>query len=161
VDDAFLERELELAPVRLRFRDWPGQQGPLVLVAQPETALRVAAGLWPRYRLLSLEPRADVGYASLAEDLLAFLSAFGFESPVVVGDGPLGLAVVLAAVWQPSLVAGVALLDAPQHVPPRRPGECAAELATLLPLVQCPLLSLETFSMEAVADLMARLEPTR
>jgi pimeloyl-ACP methyl ester carboxylesterase len=176
VDDArlrvCLEREVELAPVRLRLRDWPGRAGPLVHVPDPlvrsGVVESIATALAPRYRVLSLEPRADVSYQTDAFDLLDLLDAFGFVTPVLLGEGLGAVPVVLAAVWQPTLVSGLVLLR-PRHRPPlkleRLAGrglvECPPNWTALTTSWTRPLLTLETLDLDELDRFLTALDPPR
>jgi pimeloyl-ACP methyl ester carboxylesterase len=162
VDDArlrvCLDRSLELAAVELRFRDWPGRGRAIVHLPDPfnPTSLVVdlAASLAPRYRVLSLQPRADVPYQIDADDAAGFLAAFGFERPVLLAEGVGCIAALLVATWHASLVAGVVLVDpkaeAPLGLAGRGLRECPVDLARLRAGSSTPLIEL--------ADLEAFLE---
>jgi pimeloyl-ACP methyl ester carboxylesterase len=119
VDDArlrvCLERSVELSVVCLRVRDWPGRGGPIVHLPDPFGAspliVELASALAPRYRVLSLEPRADVSYVDDASDLASFLRVFGFEHAVLVAEGVGCAAARVVAAWHPELLAGLVLVE--------------------------------------------------
>ena len=79
-----LERGVELAPVRLRLRDWPGIRGPVVCLGDPALAVRLGERLAPAYRVLHIELR-DVDPRVQAEDVRSVLRQFGFARAVLVG----------------------------------------------------------------------------
>jgi len=89
------------------------------------------AHLAPRHRVLQVEPREGVSAAGQAQDLIDLLHAFGFEAPVLIG----GLAVVLAAVWQPGLVGAIVVADPLD--------DDIFDVPALLKRVQVPLLTFD------------------
>jgi pimeloyl-ACP methyl ester carboxylesterase len=165
-----LERSLALAATQLRFRDWPGFGGPIVHLPDPFVATqlveRIAAELAPRVRVLSLEPRADVSYQTDADDLLGFLNTFGFLKPVLLSEGRACIAAVLVAVWQPTRVAGIVMVN-PDPRPPcdltglaaRGLRECPPDWTTLTNSVSCPLLTLDGLAIDAVEAFVAAIDP--
>jgi pimeloyl-ACP methyl ester carboxylesterase len=176
VDDArlrvCLERELELAPVQVRFREWPGRAGPLVHVPDPLAPSglvdAIATACAPRYRVLSIEPRTGVSYQMDAFDVLGVLDAFGFVKPVLLGEGLGAVPVLLAAVWEPSRVGGLLLLR-PRHRPPaglqRLAGrglvDCPPDWTTLIAACRCPLLTLETLDLDQLDRFLTDLDAPR
>jgi pimeloyl-ACP methyl ester carboxylesterase len=144
-----LERTIALASVELRFRDWPGFGRPIVHFAHtPVLALDLAQQFAPRYRVLSLLPRDGVSYQADAMDLRSFLRAFGFEAPVVVGDGHGAVAALLVAAWWPSEVGALALVSPERHeadagLAGRGLRECPPDWDALLAMVRCPVFTLE------------------
>jgi hypothetical protein len=104
-----LEREVELEPVRIRFREWPGYAGPVVHVAEGESDSDLVSGLAdrlaPRYRVLSIAPSAR-GRAVHAAHVAELLDLFGFSAPLVIG-GP-----VAALVAEQHPIAGLVVTDA-------------------------------------------------
>jgi pimeloyl-ACP methyl ester carboxylesterase len=163
VDDAplrvCLERSVALPSVELRFRDWPGFGTPIVHFALGhDLGPEVAAAFAPRFRVLSLLARADVSYQTDAADLLALLRAFGFASPVLVGQGLGAIAPLLVAAWWPELVGALVLAEPPREFLPGLEGrgllECPPDWECLLATVQCPMRILPTWSIEELGDFM-------
>jgi pimeloyl-ACP methyl ester carboxylesterase len=167
-----LERTIELAEVRLRLRDWPGFAGPIVHVPDPLSAdatlvEAVAAALAPRFRVLSLEPRAASPYQVHAADLLAALDQFGFETPVLVAEGLGCVAALLVAAWHTRRVAGLVLID-PTYDPPLSDGiaaravkDCPPDWGALRRAVTCAVLVLQRSSaaVAGVAEFLDQLAP--
>jgi pimeloyl-ACP methyl ester carboxylesterase len=105
----------------------------------------LAARLAPRYRVLSLSPRASVAYQVSAADLVGALDQFGFAAPVLVGEGHGCLAALLISAWYPSRVAGLVLINAasdpPAHTPEARAlTDCPPDWARLRGAVRCRML---------------------
>ena len=71
----------------------------------------LAAWFAPRYRVVSLEPRAGQPYQIQTADLRATLHQFGFSSPILVGQRLGCLAALLVAAWYPKSVARLILVD--------------------------------------------------
>ena len=138
VDDARLavrlDREVVLAPVRLLVREWPGHRGPLVITWP--AAMPDPSPLAPRWRVLSLSPRAEVPYQVQAWDILGLLDQFGFAKPVLLGGPP---ALMVAACF-PRAVAGLALVES--HALPPGPDllDCPSDLGALRTRLTCPVL---------------------
>jgi hypothetical protein len=92
---------VELAPVRVQFREWPGFAGPLVFVdANAELGPHFA----PAYRVLSLAA-SETSPAVRAAHVAELLDIFGFDDAVLIG-GP-----VAALVAQQRRVAGLVLVN--------------------------------------------------
>jgi pimeloyl-ACP methyl ester carboxylesterase len=168
VDDArlrvCLEREIECFPVRLRFRDWPGYGRPIVHFAFSDSGLitDAAAALAPRQRVLSLRARLDVAYQVCADDLAGLLRAFGFERPVLLGEGCGGVVPVLVAAWQPALVGGVLLVGGEtasvDDLAARSLRDCPPDWDALLGSVTCPFERIDRFSLEALDAFLATID---
>ncbi len=96
-------------------RDWPGHGAPLIHAPDPlvpsRLADRLAAGLAPSHRVLSVAPRAGVPYQVAAADLVGVLKQFGFLKPVLVGERLGCLSVVILAAWYPELVWRAILVE--------------------------------------------------
>jgi pimeloyl-ACP methyl ester carboxylesterase len=148
-----LERTVELEAVRLRLRDWPGLNGPLVHVPDPvspddQVVGALAARLAPRFRVLSLEPRAEFGYQVDTADLLGMLDQFGFEAAVLVGERLGGLTALLVAAWHPDYVGRLILIDPTCEAPPiecvaaHALRDCPPDWASLQQAIRCPVLEL-------------------
>lgn len=170
-----LERQAELGPVHLRLLDWPGHLGPLVHVPDPfappddahALAAQLADALSPRYRLLSVAPRADCPYLVQVDDVRRVLEQFGFVSPVLVTRGR-GVAVVQPlAAWYPRLVGALVLVD-PCYAPPgpdtvgpaaQSLHDCPPDWPRLANGVTCPSLVLEAGNPSLLDRLRALLEP--
>jgi hypothetical protein len=105
-----LQREAELAPVRLSFRDWPGYGSPILHLAQADISGRIddlARALAPRHRVLSLDlPRACAVEVS-ASHVAEFIEQFGFKDIVLLSEGATVAIAELAARWCSNRVAGV------------------------------------------------------
>ena len=118
----------------------------------------LAAALQPRYRVLSLAPREGVSYQTDAADLEALLSAFGFEQPLLVGEGMGAVAPLLVAAWWPALVGALLLVaparEAAQGIEGRGLRECPPDWDALLALVHCPVRVLDAWSMAEVEELL-------
>jgi pimeloyl-ACP methyl ester carboxylesterase len=147
-----LERGIELAGVRLRLRDWPGQDGPLVHVPDPLAPGNVvvdalAAQFAPPYRLLSVEPRAAHPYQTQAVDLRATLEQFGFAAPILIGERLGCIAALLVAAWYPDVIGRLVLVDpvyeaSPLHeltIEARALRECPPDWPSLRSSVHCPV----------------------
>jgi pimeloyl-ACP methyl ester carboxylesterase len=205
-----LDRVVELAAARLRLRDWPGVAGPLVHVPDPispaahpaapafalaaesstlaspaaDLAAALAAAFAPRYRVLSLALRPNQPYQVHAADLLAVLDQFGFDSPILIGEGLGCVAALLVAAWHPKRVGRLALIQptyaakpAPTASPaphaqtmpavPAAPAarsvlvrslhDCPPDWLTLRQAVDCPVLDLP-WSANAIPELEAVLD---
>jgi pimeloyl-ACP methyl ester carboxylesterase len=72
---------------------------------------QLAAHLTPRWRVLSISPRADAAYQVQVADLAGVLAQFGLYGARIVAEG-LGCAtaIVLGA-WYPERVAALALIE--------------------------------------------------
>jgi pimeloyl-ACP methyl ester carboxylesterase len=146
-----LERTVELWPVQLRLREWPGFGGPVVHVPDPFSpsdgvVQALARGLAPRCRVLSLEPRPGQPYQIAAADLLGVLDLFGFPNPALVAEGRGCVAAVLVAAWHPDRVGRLVLID-PSHaaaelesLAARALRDCPPDWSSLLEAVRCPVL---------------------
>jgi pimeloyl-ACP methyl ester carboxylesterase len=159
-----LERTVELWPVQLRLRDWPGFGGaPVVhapdpLLASDEVIQALAGRLAPRCRVLSLEPRQGQPYQVAAADLLGVLDQFGFSEPVLVGEGLGCLSALLVATWHPDRVGRLVLID-PSDTAPVSEGlearalrDCPPDWPSLREAVRCPLLTVD-WSTSALASI--------
>jgi pimeloyl-ACP methyl ester carboxylesterase len=167
-----LERTVELEGARLRLRDWPGRRGPLVhlpdLFSNAASAIdALADALAPRYRLLSLHPRGASPYQVDAIDALASLDQFGFERPILVGEGLGCLPALLLAAWHVGRLAGLVLIDAACEPPPvdslaaAALRDCPPDWPALRTAVVCPVLELRRAAL-AVGELetfLAQLAP--
>jgi pimeloyl-ACP methyl ester carboxylesterase len=141
-----LQREVELPPVRISFREWPGHAGPLVHLADADTSRPVidalAGALAPRYRILSLPPAPGVVPAVRAAHVAELLDQFGFSNVILIGEGIGALAALQVAECYPGRAAGVLLID-PQAVPQSA--------------IACPVLTLrfETLTMSEAEAFIA------
>jgi len=154
-----LARTLELTGVSLQFHDWPGLGRAIVCFALgSDLAPVLAAAFAPRYRVLGLAPREGVSYQTDAADLEALLSAFGFEQPLLVGEGVGAVAPLLVAAWWPSLVGALLLVaparEAAHGIEGRGLRECPPDWDALLALVRCPVRVLDAWSMAEVEELL-------
>jgi pimeloyl-ACP methyl ester carboxylesterase len=171
VDDAglrvCLERSVELAATRLRFRDWPGRSGPIVHVPDSfvpsQLAALIADAFAPRHRVLSLEPRPGVSYQTDAEDLAGFLGMFGFVEPVLLAEGRGCITAVLVASWHPSLVGRLVLIAPDTQAPCGLTGlaarglhECPPDWSTLVRSVTAPILELNALTLEPVEAFLGK-----
>jgi pimeloyl-ACP methyl ester carboxylesterase len=136
-----LDRAIDLPEVQLSVRDWPGRAGPLVHVPDPLAPSSlidgVASALAPRWRVLSV--------AANAEELAALLRLFGFDKPVLLGEGRGCLAPVLVAAWQMAPVESLVLADPRPELPP------GLDWDALLAAVGCPLEALDAFLLRAAS----------
>jgi hypothetical protein len=160
VDDALanvcLDRSIDLPGVQLRFQDWPGRGVPLVHFAlDSDLGPRLAAAFAPRHRVLSVWPRPDVAYQVHAQHLADFLHAFGFERPLLIAEGAGCIAPLLVAAWHADLL-GAVLLVAPSLQGARGLRECPPDWRELEQMVYCPLAQRDTFSVEAIEELLLR-----
>jgi pimeloyl-ACP methyl ester carboxylesterase len=156
-----LSRSLELNAVTLRFQDWPGLGGPLVhfAVDSSQLAVQMADALAPRYRVLCLSAREGVSYQTDAADLRELLLAFGFSSPLLLGEGLGCLAPLLVAAWWPELVGGLLLVAPVRDAAPGLAGrglkECPPDWDALLALVRCPNRVRDSWSAEDAEALLS------
>ena len=146
-----LERTVELEGARLRLRDWPGFGGPLVHVPDPlspgdEVVQGLAARFAPDYRVVSISPRPGQPYQIQTVDILGTLEQFGFEEPILVGEGLGCVAALLLAAWHPRRVARLVMIDpiyAPSSVQnsleARALRDCPPDWASIRAAVQCPI----------------------
>jgi pimeloyl-ACP methyl ester carboxylesterase len=171
-----LDRTVELEAARLRLRDWPGLDGPLVHVPDPffadvfadacadvcadDSVLEeLAAALAPAYRLLSLTPRNAQGYQVAAADLLGVLDQFGFVKPILIAERSGCAPALLVAAWHPGRIGKVVLIDAAYDPPDSARIEaqslrdCPVNWSAVRNSVDCPVLDL---TWHALA--MARLQ---
>ena len=99
-----------------------------------------------------------MSYQSDAADLEALLSAFGFEQPLLVGEGMGAVAPLLVAAWWPALVGALVLVaparEATQGIAGRGLRECPPDWDALLALVRCPVRVLDAWSMAEVEELL-------
>jgi pimeloyl-ACP methyl ester carboxylesterase len=165
-----LDRTVELAGARLHLRDWPGLAGPLIHVPDPlapDAALgaQLADMLAPRYRVLSVPPRAGSPYQVDASELWGVLDQFGFERPILVAERLGCVAGLQVAAWQPRRVAGLVLVEA-TFDPPASEGlfvrtlrDCPPNWAALRTAVECPLLELPHGVVEELFAFVAQLGP--
>jgi pimeloyl-ACP methyl ester carboxylesterase len=144
-----LQRTVELDNVRLRLRDWPGFAGPLVHLPDPLAPSSfidaLAALLAPKFRVVSLSLRDDAPCQVDVVDTMAVFDQFGFETPVLVGERAGCLAALLVAVWYPTRVGGLVLVDA-TYAPPsgeslaaRALRDCPPNWADLRAAIRCPV----------------------
>jgi pimeloyl-ACP methyl ester carboxylesterase len=152
--------------VRLRLRDWPGMDGPLVHVPDPLTpaddALEALARAYsPAYRVLSLTPRTASTYQVDAADLLATLDQFGFAQPIVVGERLGCAAALLVAAWHAGRVARLVLIDptfdapASDSIAARALRDCPPDLAALRRAILCPVLEVRKQVMDEVSAFLS------
>jgi pimeloyl-ACP methyl ester carboxylesterase len=144
-----LERTVELEGARLRLRDWPGFNGPLVHVPDPlspgdDVVQGLAAHFAPDYRVVSIQPRGGQPYQVQAMDILATLDQFGFDKPILVGERLGSLAAVLLAAWYPGRVARLVLIDATYTAQGSSPearslSDCPPDWPSIRGAVQCPI----------------------
>lgn len=150
-----LERSVELAGTRLRLLDWPGIHGPLVHVPDPLSAddlVRDALGaaFAPGYRVVSIEPRAGQPYQIQMVEVLATFEQFGFESPILIGERLGCVAALLIAVWYPTRISRLVLVD-PIYTAPceyrssieaRALHDCPPDWPSLRMAPRCPILEM-------------------
>jgi pimeloyl-ACP methyl ester carboxylesterase len=156
-----LSRSVETS-AQLHFEDWPGHGRAIVhFNLGSSLAPELAADFAPRYRVLSLRARAEAPYQGDAEDLARLLRVFGFERPLLVGDGAGALAPLLVAAWWPVLAGAVLLIapvrEAASGLGPAGRGlrECPLDWEATCALVQCPLRVVEEFGPTQVEELLA------
>ena len=151
----------QLDKISLSYRDWPGQQGPVIclpsLTGHKGAFNRLGEALAPAYQLVALDlrgrgdsdkPVAGYGYAYHAGDILQFADEHGFDSFVILGHSfGASVAVYLASI-RPDRVRAAILLDG--GADPKQ-----EVLETMRPLVR----HLNTVypSMEAYLERMGRL----
>ena len=71
----------------------------------------LADSLTPRWRVLSLTPRPATAYQVWANDIVGVLNQFGFQSPVVLGEGVACVPVAVVAAWYPERVGRLVLVS--------------------------------------------------
>ena len=115
---------LQLDQISLSFREWPGQQGPVIclpsLTGHKGAFNTLAEALAPAFHLVALDlrgrgdsdkPAQGYGYAYHAGDILQFADRRGFDSFVILGHSfGASVAVYLASI-RPERVRAVILLD--------------------------------------------------
>jgi pimeloyl-ACP methyl ester carboxylesterase len=146
-----LERTIELENVRLSVRDWPGLGRAIVHAPDPlspRSLIDLLVTLAPTHRVLSVAPRAGIAYQVTALDLQGVLEQFGFESPVLVGEGLGCVSMALVAAWRPERVGGLVLVDATCEPPPgdsleaRALRDCPPDWTLLRARMTCDVLEL-------------------
>jgi pimeloyl-ACP methyl ester carboxylesterase len=159
-----LDREVELAPVVLSVRDWPGLGGPLLHVRDPlrasNSAPELAATFAPEHRVLSVHLRPEVAYQVSADDLAGLVRQFGFSSLVVVAERLACLPAALLAAWHPERVASLVLISpsstarcAEQPLLPSLQ-DCPPDWPRLRQRLRCSVLELEHLDLEAISALL-------
>lgn len=118
---------------------------PLRSSSVPET---LAAALAPRFRVLSIRPRAERPYQVNVDDLEGVLNQFGFEHIVLVAEGQSCASALLLAAWYPHRVSTLVLVD-PDIGPPagdsltaRSLRECPPDWPRLRELASCSIVEL-------------------
>jgi pimeloyl-ACP methyl ester carboxylesterase len=121
---------VDLRGLQFHYRDWGGQGRPLVLLHGLASTAHiwdlVAPALVPAYRVVALDqrghgesakPEAGYDFATIGDDLAAFLAALALARPVLVGHSWGGhVALSYAARWaqapeHPAAPAGLVLVD--------------------------------------------------
>lgn len=129
-------------------RDWPGLRGPLVHAPDPLVASPVvedlAALIAPRYRVLSASPRPGTPYQVSAIDLLGVITQFGFEAPIVVGEGLGCITALVVAAWYPYAVGSLLFVNSVwgatgDSIETRALRECPPDVDALRRAVRCQL----------------------
>jgi pimeloyl-ACP methyl ester carboxylesterase len=99
----------------------------------------LAEALAPDWRVLLLEPRPTTPAQVI--DIVSLLDVFGFQHPVLIAEGPAAHVALLLAVWYPSSLAGLVLVD------PDGPPDTGS--------VACPALVVPTPALDAIRDFLA------
>lgn len=110
--------------IRLAYREWPGERGPLIclphLTGHKGSFNRLAERLAPEYRVLALDlrgrgdsdkPVEGYGFAYHARDVLAFADALGLETFTLIGHSFGATAAVYLASIRPDRVQAIVMLD--------------------------------------------------
>ena len=136
--------------------------GPLVHLPDPThgSVIEVlAAALAPRFRVLSIHPRADRPFQVQVDDLEGVLTQFGFEHIVLAAEGLSCTSALLLAAWYPRRVAAMALID-PDLRPPtgdsltaRSLRECPPDWPRLRELARCTIVELAGDSPSLVSEI--------
>jgi hypothetical protein len=167
-----LDRIVELDNVRLRLRDWPGVAGQVVHIADPSRdsrlVERIAATLAPRYRVLSITPRADYPYQVHVVDLVGVLTQFGFDCPFVVAEERACAIALLLAAWYAERidVRGLTLVDAPTAAPDgdsvadRAWRDCPPDWPALRRRVTCPVFEGRSCDSSLIEQIEMRVAAT-
>ncbi len=151
-----LTRSVDL-DVCISLRDWPGISGPVVHLPDPFVSSSfvddLAGRIAPQFRVLSISPRPHAPYQLTASDLVQVLDQFGFETPILVGEGLGCLPSLLVAAWHPERVHGLVLVskrcEAPQDsIEARALRDCPPDWDALFARVTCP--RVEATSVERV-----------
>jgi pimeloyl-ACP methyl ester carboxylesterase len=150
-------------------REWPGVRGPLVHVPDPLASTSVfealGSALAPRYRVLSLSSRGDCPYVVDAIDLRDTLRQFGFESPILLGEGLGSLTALLVAAWHLVPVGGLIVINARFDTPNADTlraaalRDCPPNVRALRQAVVCDVVELHG-GVDVVADVEAFVAAT-
>ena len=118
------DRYVDLAGLRLHYRDWGGDGPPLVLLHGLASNCRiwdlVAPLLRSRFRVVAPDLRGhgqtegpDDGYDfdTISGDVHGFLAALGLDSPILAGHSWGGNVVLHYAAGRPADVAGLVMVD--------------------------------------------------
>ncbi|MEX2159154.1 MAG: alpha/beta hydrolase [Dehalococcoidia bacterium] len=133
--DPALDSTISLRGLAFHYRDYPGAGRPVVLLHGVASSSRIWLLVGPllgaRFRTLALDQRGhgetdkpDSGYdfASVTDDLAAFIDALGLERPVIAGHSWGGNVAVEFAARHPDVAAGLVLVDGGFMEPSARPG---------------------------------------
>lgn len=115
---------IQLDRIRLSYREWPGQKGPVIclpsLTGHKGAFNSLAEALAPAFHLVALDlrgrgdsdkPAEGYGYAYYAGDILQFANRCGFDSFVILGHSfGASVAAYLASI-RPERVRAAILLD--------------------------------------------------
>lgn len=117
-------RYVRVNGLRLAYREWPGERGPLIclphLTGHKGSFNRLAERLAPEYRVLTLDlrgrgdsakPAEGYGFAYHARDVLAFADALNIETFTLIGHSFGATAAVYLASIRPDRVQAIVMLD--------------------------------------------------
>jgi pimeloyl-ACP methyl ester carboxylesterase len=99
----------------------------------------------PRCRVVSVHPRPGIPYQTGVTDLVGVVRQFGFEHPVVLGEGAGCVTAVLLAAWYPEHAGGLILVRAAlqlvgESIEARALRACPPDWTALRAAVRCPMI---------------------
>jgi pimeloyl-ACP methyl ester carboxylesterase len=129
-----------------------------------EVVQRLAAHFAPDYRVVSISPRPGQPYQIQMTDVLAIVDQFGFDQPILVGEGLGCVAALLLAAWHPGRIARLVLIDATfaalsrwESAEARALRDCPPDWPSIRAAVQCPIAEVR-WDAATADDLMQYLQ---